>query len=1347
MGELFWKCRSRSVFVIAILLSGLLWYGPAAARTFDSLSIDFRFTTLVFDLQNGSVKIIGAGPTPLSLSDWEIRRVDERHFHVRRNTWKDFFWDADFVAHGVHKVVGGTFGVPGKEGMLVKDVTAIHEALPGGKGNSEPVFQFFLPRITLTYDPRDVSPRVVAGGEEIIGQEDLEITCFTAEPRELCQIRYRKWEKGFWEISLKEKRVSWAQEGNFGSQDGRRQDISLSARLNVEKFKPVIGTFEDFGFTEANETRRPRSEWIESRKTVCSELLKQNAYDVLIVPFQVQGYAVDRIGRSLMTRYLAERIAGSTDLRTPDPTLVARALGEDARIIDEDEIYRLANELKVRFLIRGSVGHDRDEKLKVTLLVQESDGRKFTSDSKATRLDWRDIQFSDEKPPEAAFNDHLEDVAAKLPFKVAGKPAPSVFKKKPDSSLPESLMDLVTVKPASPVIAAFNLQFLGMLFPEDTTAMEHLFERSLVVLKRLSPKSPDYPLLKARALFYLHRRPAALAALGTPSTAEEKALLALMDGNLPEMKRTVAGIKSPLLKIIAQIELNDLRWAYKERVNSNDYKGITEKFPKWEMAVSRRLQAGDKWYTQENLQVKQQMDAMFPIPDFSVDELLTSKMALGNLSGDDADLELSVYEHYRRSLGKKGQELWPANGNQYPVKGDCLDLLYATGESNLLRSIYLTMFMQGLEENALEQMNRYDRVYRGHPAMTYLKGSALVKRWKGKKELEYLLKERDDLYYNAYFWSGGQVHLFYANNFRYYDADYPTRPFWQTLNGDRAELKGDRIIDEIKSGPKEKISHYSDYTLNRLKNMSVGLKYTHDNFYILKSYYEQLVNLQEKRRDQADALLEENRKRFAGNPEQIEFYIKLNSNSADPSQRIKVMEDAIAAAPDLWASYQELGNFYMNRGEFTKALETFLKYPLFRKEEEGDKVKMSNEAVGAAANLRWRGALEESIPLFRIAANSNTGSGAEMMSAAILALQDGNYAKAAASYLRLIRRYQDEQGYRDYMTSLHVMGYHQESWSIFNTIDVQTNSPAVWTSVFIGQRMEAKGGDEIARWLMEDHFNKVDAAYIGNYLLMSRLIDRAPEQKLPELIKTTMKGLKNPPEEYTSEHYRPNAAIFAEGYSSAKKGDYDKGYEILKQWTTYLGYPRADFAVPYRVWCGVKAKKTAEIDDLLKTVENEYAKSAGAVLPKSYYYISKAYVYGLQGNHQEALQNLKMARYCIHPTGDRPIYPWYQLVDACEWLYKDTGYAGYRTLALEWAKLHQRILPWFAWAYAVEAKYATSDSDRLRALAIALYLDKNSERIADFPETEKVRARKWLEQNNPFLKFRDEPGLVEKRDA
>jgi len=59
----------------------------------------------------------------------------------------------------------------------------------------------------------------------------------------------------------------------------------------------------------------------------------------------------------------------------------------------------------------------------------------------------------------------------------------------------------------------------------------------------------------------------------------------------------------------------------------------------------------------------------------------------------------------------------------------------------------------------------------------------------------------------------------------------------------------------------------------------------------------------------------------------------------------------------------------------------------------------------------------------------------------------------------------------------------------------------------------------------------------------------------------------------------------------------------------------------------------------------------------------------------------------ISGKGDfRPFLDWYQLVEACEWLYEDTKYTEYRDLALKYAKICQVLRPLYGWPYAVEAK-------------------------------------------------------------
>jgi hypothetical protein len=107
----------------------------------------------------------------------------------------------------------------------------------------------------------------------------------------------------------------------------------------------------------------------------------------------------------------------------------------------------------------------------------------------------------------------------------------------------------------------------------------------------------------------------------------------------------------------------------------------------------------------------------------------------------------------------------------------------------------------------------------------------------------------------------------------------------------------------------------------------------------------------------------------------------------------------------------------------------------------------------------------------------------------------------------------------------------------------------------------------------------------------------------------------------------------------------------------------------------------------------------------------------------------------VRPNTDaRPIFTEYQFAEACEWLYWDSKQEAYRELALDWARKHQRIAPMYSWAYAIEAELAKAPPERLRALAITLYLDPNSERASRLPAAERQKAKQWLNANNPFLK-------------
>ncbi len=110
------------------------------------------------------------------------------------------------------------------------------------------------------------------------------------------------------------------------------------------------------------------------------------------------------------------------------------------------------------------------------------------------------------------------------------------------------------------------------------------------------------------------------------------------------------------------------------------------------------------------------------------------------------------------------------------------------------------------------------------------------------------------------------------------------------------------------------------------------------------------------------------------------------------------------------------------------------------------------------------------------------------------------------------------------------------------------------------------------------------------------------------------------------------------------------------------------------------------------------------------------------------------------PYGERrSIPPWYQLVEACEWLRRMTGRGKYKESALKWARIHRRLDPIQAWAHGVEARLAAEAKSRPRALALTLYLDTNSDHLAGISRDEREKAREWLKSNNPFARDKAMP--------
>lgn len=1080
---------------------------------------------------------------------------------------------------------------------------------------------------------------------------------------------------------------------------------------------------------------QPRSEWIEATKALYAELLPGSAQDVLLVPFQVRGNAVDQPARALMTRYLDDRLRRTTDLRIPPVTAISRALGESARTFDDREILRIADALKVKYIVRGYVGHDLDESMDVEIEIREREADAALAwQDNAFRKSWNRIPFSDEQPPEEAFRGMLDKIAASLPFPTM-KNIGTFPVDNATPALPQSLAALASSKPADPLESAWRLQLLGLLAPGWTEAGEPFFERSLVALARLSPRLPGFALLKSRALFHLHRRPAAVAALGTPTTPEEKAFAAFLDADLPETAKRTNEIASPLPLLLARIELNDLRWDFDRHLpRQESYADLAGALPELRTLLMIRLQDRNYWVAPSNLLVKERLDKDFPLEGFTAKSLATGRLMLGDSPTEGEEIELSVHRHIRKVLGSRGKDLLAADDAASPVERDALDLYGAFGESNLARKVYLMARVQAIPEEALKALDLYDSVYRGHPALTFLRATALKGVMLERQQESHvpLLRDARARALEAFQWAGGQtkvsllaMKLLNEDSDRtgelpaFFDHDYPMRWNWYVAGAeDRKTLRRSSLSPG-------NLSRLASLSPENIRNSELSLLYTQHGFYLFKHYYERITR-SPANQAAADAFLLANERRFTGHPDRASFLAGLKIKARDENGAAAIYEASIRDIPEVWEPYRNLGDMMFRRGEIGKASELYGKYPLFGDGENDnrDTVALSNYAYEAGSRFWFLGETEKAIPLYRISAGYRTGSATGMLASARVALANNDFQQAARHYLESVKRYGTPPAVRDYLSLLYGLGAGKQAWPLFDSIIGKISDFPIWTAARIGHRIDGASDGEIALWSARPDIRNRLGADAGEKLLAFYVMDRELSREVGWKIQEAERGAH-------AAGFGVSRAVYASDLYNlhylVRRDDWDGAVGFIKGPVQFFQSDAVlqEAALPYMAWAGVKAGTG---NRFLPFIE------ARAVAEPFGYRLAKGLFNGANGQHEEAVRLLKEAFWRIPYSydKDRPIDPWYQLVEACEWLYADSKRSEYREMAIEWARRHQRIRPLDGWAYAVEAKYSDNPASRLRALALALYLDRRSERISGISEEEKGKAREWLENNNPF---------------
>lgn len=1053
------------------------------------------------------------------------------------------------------------------------------------------------------------------------------------------------------------------------------------------------------------------SHWLDAQRATYSAVLEKMSGKILVVPFQVQGYALDRIERALMSIDLSYELGTSSPV--PDPTLVARALGEGSRRIDPDLILQLAHRLRAHKVIVPFVGHDNNHAMTITIQILElgtGDGSAHVL--RTTQRDWRAIPFSDEAPPFLTFHRMLRRIAADLALPV--KEVTSRIRAPGRSSagtFPSSPSELVAngAMPASVALSA-----LGALeSPTAEVARERLFERALIASMRLDPAGTDTAFRQAYALMSLSHRPTALALLGAASTPNVVALRALLNGDLPAAREASTRVTNPFERLLLEIGIEDLRQEYGDPTPADRNAAVAffgSQSTYWLALVTNRFGDANSWAVDSPEEIKVLLDSAFPVADLQLQAIEAEDSLLRTTPNASLDvvLDIASARHIRKTAAQLGPTSCCDRGPPHVSQWDLLWLLEGRADARLVRKVLIVSGRQGSAKQALSLLDDYEPFFSGHPALAAERALAAYGlmlhepddlrasraadiRRNGLLVAETATGESRDAFRGI--GALGDVNQDVARLFwNVYAYDFPRRSFWPLLT-----VLKDRNWDQ---------RTYDASARESLLYSTMDL--------------DPIANVPQRTDEQKLALADDIKGRFIGAPGSSGILALLRPSSAPPLDPIEELRKEISEEPNTWLNYYNLGLALVERNDdYAAAAKLFLSYPEFQLPSPPDPVALSNEAYDAGSYLYLHGHTELSEPLYRISAALHTGSEAGMSSASRLLLLRGDFEGSLAVTLERATRYPSAYANRDYLSMLHAMGRGEEAWQRFPQLSTAFDLPLVWISALVGHRVEGRSDAYVREWLQRPEIRTArlhEKEFAPMFAVMWYVTDRMPPQDFGDLVASLTDGPL--PRE-------SDLAYFATAYAELRQEHWEKAAADFA-----MGRHSPSYATPYKA---MAAAKTGDPSGMAKSFELYDPAHLNLITVDFDRWLARAILAAARHDTATALESLRRA-FNLRPNSDeRPIQTEYEYAEVCEWLYKETRDQRFLERLLQWTEAYQKVQPTQAWPYAMEYTYLQPGNRRVRDLALTLYLDAKSPRIRRALPAELREARAWLRNNNPFL--------------
>jgi len=507
--------------------------------------------------------------------------------------------------------------------------------------------------------------------------------------------------------------------------------------------------------------------------------------------------------------------------------------------------------------------------------------------------------------------------------------------------------------------------------------------------------------------------------------------------------------------------------------------------------------------------------------------------------------------------------------------------------------------------------------------------------------------------------------------------------------------------------------------------------------------------------------------RFAGSGERARLLAEVKLAAGDRAGAEALLKEAIRASASQQENYLQLGRLQLEDGRYADAAKTFLDFPGLKGKPDNT-VGLSNYLIGPAKEFAAKGAEIQARQLLAVVAGYGDGSYANLDGIVRLAVMDGKYELARDTLQQQYQRYHEGHSVEQLASMMFMLGRVDEAWAALaeGAEHADIGSPP-YRAAPIGLRMVSADTARIAAWCAAAADSAKNYSEPMDVAFETVAVDRTSVsvRSLYEIDKQARAAIKvykvphqplGEKEPFNEPTHLPKTP-YIEGYAAFLDRDYRKTVEFLapefeisadpkEKATSALGNVRF---LPHLALAAAKSgagDRFATAFDALRPpggTARPGERQSEQRIPDLAYYLVLAVQNALKGDHAQALNHVQRARSGLHLSAwwfeDAYVY-----VEILERLSEETGYRGYVAAALDYVRSYERVKPWTAWAYAVEAKHLPPGPARVRAAAIALKLDPQSRRLRSLDAQTLQQARSWAAAHHWPSREEKAPRVAEK---